>query len=780
MQSDDQKDPTRTGNMPEGGESEKGPVGYTGDVDAPYVDSVEDRPPGDQPEYDTPIATSPEEVAMLKEKQRVEDLISKAQKIYHSSTRYIEANITTAWERNLAHFNSEHAPGSRINSRNYKRSRTFRPKTRSSTKAAEAALTTAAFSTLDLVDVEAEDPRDERQTISAAINKAMLQYRLDRRMPWYLTAIGAYQCTKVYGLCISHQYWQYKTEQQIVPALDEQGQLVIQDGVPMGKRERKVLKDDLCSDLVAPENFRFDAMCDWRDPVGTSPYLVYIMPIYAEEALTRMKTDDPKTGQKQWKNYSIDTLLATRRKLYDRTRQAREGDRRIDPANEYVTEEFTMLMAHMNIIRMNGVDMMYWTMGTELLLTDPVPLAEAYPHLDSGERPFTMGFSSIEAFRNYPAGDIEQGAGLQTEVNEVANQRLDNVKLVLNKRYYVRRGSQVDLDALIRNVPGGGVMMNDPEKDVKTVETHDVTSSSYQEQDRLMMEYDDLVGNFSQATQGNKQSKGADNTKGGQAQMGLSANAMSDYSMRIFLETWMEKTLRQLVKLIQYYETDLTIITLAAKKSDLWLRYGIDKPSDELIRKDLVVRINVGMGNTDPMRKVERLLLGVSKILEVPGMKSRVKPSPIADDVFGALGYKSSARFFRTDEEQEKHLEENPPEPPMEMKLKQQELAIRREDNKARDKKQMMELQLKRELGYAELALRDNISLREVEAKLGISVRADGTQRDIADQTDIRTRELGDQSDRTKRDSAAASEVGKRVTAIESARQSAAASTGSG
>ena len=152
----------------------------------------------------------------------------------------------------------------------------------------------------------------------------------------------------------------------------------------------------------------------------------------------------------------------------------------------------------MNIVNVNGTDLMYWTMGTELLLTDPIPLTEAFPHLREGERPFTIGFSTIEAFRNYPSGDVEQSAPLQEEINTVANQRLDNVKLVLNKRYYVKRGSQVDLDALIRNVPGGGVMMNDPENDVKTVETKDITSSSYQEQDRLSTEMDELVGSFSQ------------------------------------------------------------------------------------------------------------------------------------------------------------------------------------------------------------------------------------------------------------------------------------------
>ena len=77
---------------------------------------------------------------------------------------------------------------------------------------------------------------------------------------------------------------------------------------------------------------------------------------------------------------------------------------------------------------------------------------------------------------------------MQAEINEVANQRIDNVKFAMNKRYWVRRNQQVDIRSITRNVPGSVTMMNDPEKDVKVQETNDVTSSAYQEQlaDALM------------------------------------------------------------------------------------------------------------------------------------------------------------------------------------------------------------------------------------------------------------------------------------------------------
>jgi hypothetical protein len=64
---------------------------------------------------------------------------------------------------------------------------------------------------------------------------------------------------------------------------------------------------------------------------------------------------------------------------------------------------------------------------------------------------------------------------LQGELNEVRNLRLDNVKLAMNKRYFVKRGAQVDLRSLTRSTPGGVTLMNDPAKDVVINEVKDVT-----------------------------------------------------------------------------------------------------------------------------------------------------------------------------------------------------------------------------------------------------------------------------------------------------------------
>lgn len=632
-------------------------------------------------------------------------LIQKARDMYTMSTSYLEANISPQWETNLSHFNNEHAPGSRFSAKTLKRSKVFRPKTRSMVRSQESALAVAAFGSENMLMVRAEDPDVMEQRISAQVTKAIMEYRLKKTMPWFLSALGAWQDTKNYGLCISHQYWAYEEDTDIEPELDETGTPVTDEaGNALGREKTIVRRDEPCIDIVSPDLFRFDPMCDWRDPANSSPYLIYMMPMTVGDALEKMEHIHQVTKKPVWEPHSMSAILATLRHDHDRTRRAREGNRRTDPNDQSAGNEFTTVWPHLNILRVNGEDYGFWTMGTELLLTAAAPLRKMYPHLRPGERPFVIGYSSLEAHKNYPAGDVELSAGLQEEVNTIANQRLDNVKLVLNKRYYVRRGAQVDLEALMRNVPGGGVMMNDPEKDVKTVETNDVTSSSYAEQDRLATEMDELVGSFSQSSV--QSNKALGETVGGMSMVQQSAGAIQDYAIRVFMVTWMEPVLRQLVRLEHMYETDTVILALAAKKSELWTKYGVDKVTDEHLRQELTINVDVGIGNTDPVRRVERLIFGLSNTMSLPGMAERAKTGEIANEVFGSLGYKTADRFFMNDEEYAAHAEKNPPQPPLEIQLEQMRQQSKAEDTKLRHEREMKALAQAYELKIQELQTR--------------------------------------------------------------------------
>lgn len=696
-----------------------------------YSRGPSDVPPGDTQYRDAPAGGVSSE-STVTPAQMDAYLIQKAQTIYSTSTDYMTANITKTWERNLAHFRSEHAPGAKYRKPDWRRSRTFRPKTRANVKAQEASLATAAFGTAELIDITPVDPSNENAAIGASILKGALEHRLRTKMPWFLTTQGAFQDTKNYGVCISYQGWEYRAESNVEMQAGDDGAPVL-DGdddtkLPKGIKKVTIKLDRLVCDLMAPENFRFDPMCDWRDPASTSPYIVALFPMHACDVQEMMEAQDTKTGQQTWRKYTLGEILSTKSESDNRTRQAREGYNRIDPLQTQKGNEYTIVWAHMNICRLEGEDIVWWTLGTQLMLTDPEPLTDAYPWLEVGQRPFVVGYSSVEAHRNFPAGDVEQAAPLQEEINDIANQRMDNVKLVLNKRYFTRRGSQIDLEALMRNVPGGGVMTNDPEKDVKVVSTPDVTSSSYQEQNLLATDFDDLVGGFGAGSMASN--KGLPESKGGMEQAAGAAGAVQDYGTTIFFQTWYMPVFRQLVRLEQMYETDETILAIGAQQANLFEKRGTNQVTDELIQQDLLVDINVGAGNTDPTKRVQKLISGVSACMGIPGMGPRVKANPIADEIMGTLGYRNASRFFMNDKEFAEMSKKAGPQPPSDSQLKMMELQIRQKDNEDRDLRERTKLAIDREIAYADLALKYHLTMEQIYTQLGVEQQKQKTQRD--------------------------------------------------
>lgn len=79
----------------------------------------------------------------------------------------------------------------------------------------------------------------------------------------------------------------------------------------------------------------------------------------------------------------------------------------------------------------------------------------------------------------YGIGLMEMVKSLQAELNDVRNQRLDNVKLALNKMYVVARDADVDIKKLISEP--GGIISSNYVDGVKWIEASDITASAYSE-----------------------------------------------------------------------------------------------------------------------------------------------------------------------------------------------------------------------------------------------------------------------------------------------------------
>jgi len=679
--------------------------------------------------------------------------VQRASEAYAASTDYMESSVLNQWDTNIDNFRSRSATknggtGSKI----------FRPKTRSAIRSHEAALATALFSSNDLVSVDPADQNNEVQALSAKLNKALIQHRLEKTIPWFMTVIGGYQDTLNYGVVVSKTYWKHEEEESsdFAVAYDEQGEpLRDKEGFVLGQRAApEVTVDEPVIDLLAPENFRFDPNADWRNPISDSPYLIEQIPMYAGDVIDRMqKEGDDKTGEPEWYGYTLSQILKAGGDTTEnkQTRLAREGDRE-DPTDVSQYNEFTPVWVHFNIYRQEGVDMAYYTLGTTLLLSEPVPLTDIYKH---GREVYTLGVSTIEAHRNYPSALNELGSNTQNEINTLADQRYDNVRLVLNKRYFIKRQGNVDLPALANNRPGGGVFVDDPNGDVKVVDTPDVTSSSYAEQDRLNQDMDELMGTFSTSTV--QSNRAMNETVGGMNLMATGANASQEYIMRTFIETWVEPVLRTLGKLEQYFETDETIVALAASKAGIPAEAAKDPElMDKLIEQDLNITVNVGLGNTNPQQKMQKLMMAVNTTAGMPEMAAKTDWPAVVKEIWAFAGYGDGDRFVAKEEEGGQPQEQAPPPEvqakQMELQAKAQEADLGRQHEMAmlqlrlqqEGEQSITEMNTRRELELIKLSEAKGIKLEELRAKVNIESSKDKTKRETeALKASLVSREFG-------------------------------------
>lgn len=543
-----------------------------------------------------------------------------------SSSTFFDVNVRSRIIQDIRQFQGDHPEGSKYFTDTYRlKSKLFRPKTRATIRKNEAIAAGAFFSTEDVVSVRPVDRDDKPQLAAARLQKELLQLRLTRPhpdgMPWFLTCQGAYQEAQELGIVASFQKWIYN--------------------------ERKKI-DRPESMLLPVENVRFDPAADWRDVVHSSPYLIVYWPMYLKDVRARMKAD-PHSGEAKWRSYSDGEILAAS-KSSDTIRQAREGNGTDSKQANTAATDFSIVWVHQNFIEVEGLDVFYYTLGTQRMLSQPALVEEEYPQ----GRPVVIGLSIVEAHRAYPSSVCSITRDTQTEINDLANKRIDNINLMLNKRYFAKRGKNVDLRSLTRNSPASVTLMDEPNSDVKIVTTDDATASSYQEQDRLNLDFDDLAGVFSgSSVASNRQ---LNETVGGMQMLTAGANQVSEYQLRTFVETWAEPVLRQILILEQTHESDPKILRAAAQAAGI----PPEEVSEAMLVQQTLLSINVGIGAINPQMQLHRFVTAMKLLSEMLGqdfLKRQLSEGEreIVKEVFGKSGYRDGSRFLPAQE-----TEENP------------------------------------------------------------------------------------------------------------------------
>lgn len=573
---------------------------------------------------------------------------SLARQCYESSTNWINAGRRLKWNDSLRSFQGIHPSGSKYLSTDYRyRSRLFRPKTRSMVRKAEASTAQAFFANEDIVNISAVDDDNPHEQASAEIMQRLLQYRLTKTIPWFQTLVGARQDAEVMGICLGKVYWKYAEKYSHTEArpvihpitgsnFNENGEEHTEDYDIFDKMD-----DHPWIDLIPPENFRFDPGADWRNPIVTSPYTIEIIPMYIIDVKSKVESGE-------WLPVSEGSMFSAADLDDDVTRRGRENNRVPGKASDaWKPRAYDICWVRENIIRHGGQDYHYYSLsGADELLTLPKPIDEVYLQ---GIRPYVCGNVVTEAHKVYPTSKVELIKDLQTQTNDITNLRLDNVKLSLNPRQFLAAGLGIDPQDMRVFMPGKTVISTSkapPSESIYWDRPPDVTGSSYQEQDRLNMDFDELVGGISASgIEANRQTYQA---VGNMEMMQGNASQLEEYDQRVFAETFVEPIIRHLVKLEQAYETNPVILGIAGKEAQLWQKFGINEITDDLLKRELTIKVNVGIGSTNPKQKLQNFATGADLVGKLFGPAAAMGANfeEIVKEVFSLCGYKDGGRFF--------------------------------------------------------------------------------------------------------------------------------------
>ena len=557
-----------------------------------------------------------------------------------------------AWSQSLRAFHQEHYIGSKYTRPEWRgRSRLFVPKTRTAVRKDNAAVAASLFNNIDAINCLPGDEGDPVQRASAALLEELVNYRTDRcsgkaALPWFLVAMGARQDAVLTGVCASKQYWKQefrKTQSELHKVLNE-------DGVYEQKERSTYVLDVDRPDIASfpPENYVIDPSADWTNPAQSSAFFIIKWPMQIEEI--KSKQEAPVNP---WKDVSEEILKGSvESSQFDMSAIRRAREMGIDRLDETQTgTHFQIIWVYEVYMRVDGEDYTFYSVGDQHYLTDPKPVREVYPE-QFGERPLALGYGNLEAHRIYPMAPVESWQPLQIETNDLRNLMLDATKQNVMPISKVRRGRQIDLDQVRRRSSGSSIIVQQPD-DVTWENPPSLPQSSVEMGRELDLELDDLAGqqNYGSVETNNALGK----TLGGLKLAAGSANAVQEFDIRVWIETWAQPALSQLARLEQYYESDAVVLGLCAKKAQLFQKYGVNKVTNELLENEITVRVSVGLGAGDPQQRLAKFesaaqivapLLAQTK--EFQSGQVELNWEALCEEVFGAAGYKDGgSRFFK-------------------------------------------------------------------------------------------------------------------------------------
>lgn len=566
---------------------------------------------------------------------------------------YVAQVNRKAWSQSYRAYHNEHYVGSKYTTPDWRgRSSLFVPKTRGSVRKDSAAVAASLFNNIDAITCMPGNEADPRQRASAAIMQELVNYRTKSganekaAFPWFLIAMGSRQDAMLTGICVTKQCWERefrKTHEETVVTTGE-------DGVPTTKKRDVFVQemDRPGMHLIPPENIVVDPSANWLNPAQSAAFFVVKWPMQIEEI--KAKQNAPLNP---WNDIAPETLKnSVESGKYDMAAIRRAREFGLDRLDETQTgTHFQIIWVYETFMRVDGEDYTFYSIGDQDYLTDPKPTREVYPE-QFGERPISMGYGSLESHRIYPMSPVESWQPLQLETNDLRNLLLDATKQNVMPISKIRRGRQIDLDQVKRRSSGSAIIVQDTD-DVTWETPPQIPQTAIAMTRELDLELDDLAGqqNYGSVETNNALGK----TLGGLKLAAGAANAVQEFDIRVWIETWCERALGQIVRLEQYYEADPIVLGLVGQKAQLLEKFGINQIDDALLEEDVNVRVSVGLGAGDPMQRLQKFQSAMGIFAPLAAQSKEFQTGQVeldweatADELFGAVGYHDGGkRFFK-------------------------------------------------------------------------------------------------------------------------------------
>src|SRR5678816_124913 len=107
--------------------------------------------------------------------------------------------------------------------------------------------------------------------------------------------------------------------------------------------------------------------------------------------------------------------------------------------------------------------------------------------------------------------------------------------------------------------------------------------------------------------------------------------------------------LRQLVLLEAEYETDEVILQVCANKARLFPKFGYSNITDEMLKADISITVNVGMGSGSPQEKMQRFLGAAQAAIKLRSIAPQdANVAEMTKEIYANAGYRDGDRFFDT------------------------------------------------------------------------------------------------------------------------------------